>query len=116
MQQANTCVLAYTPALQVQICISYSKIYLVNSISHVLCFVNVFMLFINISQKIMSLEMSECYSMFTVGLNRNTVYGCLLYCERCLAREMLTICLAREDIACDVDEILWPDPNTRQDP
>ncbi|XP_049912445.1 coiled-coil-helix-coiled-coil-helix domain-containing protein 7 isoform X3 [Epinephelus moara] len=25
-------------------------------------------------------------------------------------------CLAREDIACDVDEILWPDPNRRQDP
>ena len=25
-------------------------------------------------------------------------------------------CLTREDIACDVDEILWPDPNRRQDP
>ncbi|KAI2644652.1 Insertion element IS630 uncharacterized 39 kDa protein [Labeo rohita] len=24
--------------------------------------------------------------------------------------------LAREDIACDVDEILWPDPKRRQDP
>ncbi|XP_073704232.1 uncharacterized protein [Garra rufa] len=25
-------------------------------------------------------------------------------------------CLAREDIACDVDEVLWPDPNRRRDP
>ncbi|XP_055521237.1 insertion element IS630 uncharacterized 39 kDa protein-like [Leucoraja erinacea] len=25
-------------------------------------------------------------------------------------------CLVGEDIACDVDEILWPDPNRRQDP
>lgn len=24
--------------------------------------------------------------------------------------------LAGEDIACDVDEVLWPDPNRRQDP
>ncbi len=25
-------------------------------------------------------------------------------------------CLAGEDIACDVDEVLWPDPNRRRDP
>lgn len=25
-------------------------------------------------------------------------------------------CLAREDIACDVDEVMWPDPNRRQNP
>ena len=24
--------------------------------------------------------------------------------------------LAEENIACDVDEVLWPDPNRRQDP
>lgn len=37
---------------QVQICISWNIFSLVNTISHVLCSVNVFMSFINISQKI----------------------------------------------------------------
>ncbi|KAI7794739.1 hypothetical protein IRJ41_025968 [Triplophysa rosa] len=31
-------------------------------------------------------------------------------------RRYFPCCLAGENIACDVDEILWPDPNRRQDP
>lgn len=31
------------------------------------------------------------------------------------SRRYFRRCLAQEDIACDVDEILWPDPNRRQD-
>ncbi len=32
------------------------------------------------------------------------------------ARGYFPRCLAGEDIACDVDEVLWPDPNRRRDP
>ncbi|XP_077089770.1 uncharacterized protein LOC143741212 [Siphateles boraxobius] len=32
------------------------------------------------------------------------------------ARGYFSRCLAGEDIACDVDEVLWPDPNRRRDP
>ncbi|KAL0166232.1 hypothetical protein M9458_038076, partial [Cirrhinus mrigala] len=31
------------------------------------------------------------------------------------ARGFYPRCLARANIACDVDEILWPDPDQRQD-
>lgn len=31
------------------------------------------------------------------------------------ARRFFPRCLAREDIACDVDEVLWPDPARRRD-
>ncbi len=31
-------------------------------------------------------------------------------------RQYFPRCLACEDIACDVDEDLWPDPNRRRDP
>ena len=31
------------------------------------------------------------------------------------ARRYFPRCMARENIACDVDEVLWPDPNRRQD-
>lgn len=31
------------------------------------------------------------------------------------ARRFFPRCLANEDIACDVDEILWPDPARRRD-
>ncbi len=31
------------------------------------------------------------------------------------SRRFFPRCLAREDIACDVDEALWPDPAVRQD-
>lgn len=31
------------------------------------------------------------------------------------SRRFFPRCLAREDIACDVDEVLWPDPARRQD-
>ncbi|KAL7842660.1 hypothetical protein SRHO_G00243490 [Serrasalmus rhombeus] len=31
------------------------------------------------------------------------------------SRRFFPQCLAREDIACDVDEALWPDPAVRQD-
>ena len=32
------------------------------------------------------------------------------------ARRYFPHCLAREDIACDVDEVMWLDVNSRQDP
>ena len=32
------------------------------------------------------------------------------------ARRYFPRCLAREDIACDVDEVMWPDANSLQDP
>ena len=32
------------------------------------------------------------------------------------ARQYFLHCLAREDIACDVDEVMWPDSNRKQDP
>ncbi|XP_062869513.1 uncharacterized protein LOC134331906 isoform X2 [Trichomycterus rosablanca] len=31
------------------------------------------------------------------------------------SRRYFPSCLAKEDIACDVDELLWPDPDRRQD-
>ncbi len=31
------------------------------------------------------------------------------------ARRYFPRCLARENIACDVDEVLWPDRNRRED-
>ncbi len=31
------------------------------------------------------------------------------------ARQNFPRCLARENIACDVDEVLWPDRNRRED-
>ena len=31
------------------------------------------------------------------------------------ARRYFPRCLARESIACDVDEVLWPDRNRRED-
>ncbi len=33
----------------------------------------------------------------------------------CHARPYFPRCLARENIACSVDEVLWPDPNRRRD-
>lgn len=31
------------------------------------------------------------------------------------SRRFFPRCLSRQDIACDVDEVLWPDPAVRQD-
>ncbi len=31
------------------------------------------------------------------------------------ARAFFPRCLARDNIACDVDEVLWPDPARRRD-
>ena len=31
------------------------------------------------------------------------------------ARQYFPCCLAREEIACDVDEMMWPNANRRQD-
>ncbi|XP_034145215.1 uncharacterized protein LOC117593610 [Esox lucius] len=40
-----------------------------------------------------------------------SIHGWIRHTRRYFPR-----CLAREDIACDVDEVLWPDPNRRRDP
>ncbi|XP_034152906.1 uncharacterized protein LOC114840851 [Esox lucius] len=40
-----------------------------------------------------------------------SIHGWIRHTRRYFPR-----CLGREDIACDVDEVLWPDPNRRRDP
>lgn len=43
-------------------------------------------------------------------INVGAIQGWIRHSRRFFPR-----CLAREDIACDVDEALWPDPAVRQD-
>ena len=44
-------------------------------------------------------------------INIGSIHGWIRH-----TRQYFPRCLAEENIACDVDEILWPDPNRRQDP
>ena len=45
------------------------------------------------------------------GRGMGSVQGWIRHARRYFPR-----CLAREDIACDVDEVMWPDANRWQDP
>jgi hypothetical protein len=44
-------------------------------------------------------------------IDLGSIYGWIRH-----TRQYIPRCLAGENIGCDVDEILWPDPNRRQGP